>query len=330
MIARRRSIWRSGSGQEIILDKHEFDIGTGNDLVTTTEERTPITDWKGIADDAPTFNFNLEIGNHDFRTAGEITRVLKIGASTAIGDETVGEQLADIAATILTGRLNLELEQDQELMGCLAGICRTKDGLDNDGKGAADDASELRVPGRININTAPQLVVESLPHVNSSLAQAIIAYRDQLNLSAAGGPDYTNRTATGIGTVRTDAGFARTAELMNVTWAAATTPEELAYDIRSYAKDNLNNEASSDPNVAPCFDVIPDTAVDDLEERDVLFARVSNLVTVRSDVFTAYILVRLGETGPQRRVIAIFDRSNVFSPADKPKLVALHPVPDPR
>ena len=34
--------------------------------------------------------------------------------------------------------------------------------------------------------------------------------------------------------------------------------------------------------------------------------------------------------GPQKRVIAIFDRSNVFAAGDRPKLVALNPVPDPR
>ena len=76
-------------------------------------------------------------------------------------------------------------------------------------------------------------------------------------------------------------------------------------------------------------DFTADTVDDDLEERDIIFHRVSNLATVRSDVFTAYILVRVGEFGPQKRVIAIFDRTNVFGPGDTPKLVALHPVPDP-
>ncbi len=72
-----------------------------------------------------------------------------------------------------------------------------------------------------------------------------------------------------------------------------------------------------------------DGAIDDLEERDAIFARISNLVTVRSDVFTAYILVRLGESGPQKRIIAILDRSNVFNSSDRPKILAIHPVPDP-
>jgi len=50
---------------------------------------------------------------------------------------------------------------------------------------------------------------------------------------------------------------------------------------------------------------VRDGATDDFEERDLIFQRISNLITVRSDVFTAYILVRIGTDGPQRRVIAI-------------------------
>jgi hypothetical protein len=69
---------------------------------------------------------------------------------------------------------------------------------------------------------------------------------------------------------------------------------------------------------------------DDFEERDWVLSRLANIFTVRSDTFTAYILVRLGVDGPQKRMIAILDRTGVTSPGDRPKLVALHPVPDPR
>jgi len=80
-----------------------------------------------------------------------------------------------------------------------------------------------------------------------------------------------------------------------------------------------------------------DGAVDDFEERDLdlIFQRISNLITVRSDVFTAYILVRIGTDGPQRRVIAILDRSDVEPLAGpsytggKVKVRALHQVADP-
>ena len=88
---------------------------------------------------------------------------------------------------------------------------------------------------------------------------------------------------------------------------------------------------ADDPAPSGFPDLTPtDGAGDDFEERDVIFSRISNLVTVRSDVFTAYILVRIGRDGPQKRVIAILDRSGVDSPDDKVRIIALHPVPDPR
>jgi hypothetical protein len=74
----------------------------------------------------------------------------------------------------------------------------------------------------------------------------------------------------------------------------------------------------------------PDGTNDAFELRDAIFTRISNLVTVRSDVFTAYILVRIGQNGPQKRVIAIFDRSGVTPAGGKVKIVAIQQVPDPR
>ncbi|MHC4844376.1 MAG: hypothetical protein ACYTEE_11285, partial [Planctomycetota bacterium] len=73
-----------------------------------------------------------------------------------------------------------------------------------------------------------------------------------------------------------------------------------------------------------------DGAEDDLEESNLIFYRMSDLVTVRSDVFTAYILVRVGLNGPQRRYIAILDRSGVEKTSDRVKIIALHSVPDSR
>ena len=75
-------------------------------------------------------------------------------------------------------------------------------------------------------------------------------------------------------------------------------------------------------------DLTPDTALDDFEERDLIFTRISDLVTVRSDVFTAY------RPGPDRRAgpaedatIAIFDRSRVDSAGDKVRTPRPHPCP---
>jgi hypothetical protein len=89
---------------------------------------------------------------------------------------------------------------------------------------------------------------------------------------------------------------------------------------------------ANDPNDLMTYpDLTPgDNAVNDFEERDVIFSRISNIVTVRSDVFTAYILVRIGAAGPQKRVLAILDRSQVTPSGGKVKILALHPVSDPR
>jgi hypothetical protein len=89
-------------------------------------------------------------------------------------------------------------------------------------------------------------------------------------------------------------------------------------------KDNQHNDNPRGP------DLTPDSARDDMEERDLIFTRLSNLATVRSDVFTAYILVRIGTTGPQKRIVAILDRSQVNSARDSVRIVARYPVPDPR
>ena len=153
-------------------------------------------------------------------------------------------------------------------------------------------AQETRIKGRININTAPWFVIAQLPWMQPKIAQAIVAYRD---------------TIAGA--------FEGTGALMQV-------PEMgyYAYD-PAYAAIDLNYL----PDLTPS-----DGAISDFEERDIIYARISNIISVRSDVFTAYILVRVGADGPQKRVLAILDRSQVISPDDKVRILALHAVPDPR
>jgi DNA uptake protein ComE-like DNA-binding protein len=164
--------------------------------------------------------------------------------------------------------------------------------------GDANYVNETRIKGRININTAPWFVLAQLPWVSQriggtdySLAQAIASYRDTVK------------------------GFKSIGELIGVAGM-------------DYYKTQTGDLAGF-PDLTPGGSA-GDGAPDDFEERDVIFARISNLVTVRSDVFTAYILVRIGTDGPQKRVMAILDRSNVYPGDGKVRIVALHPVPDPR
>jgi hypothetical protein len=163
-------------------------------------------------------------------------------------------------------------------------------------------ADETRVLGRININTATSFVLGQLPWMQyedtSPLqkAKAIIAYRDSPR-----GP------------------YRSIGDLMRM--------DPFLDPLCVLGFDGRDNQHTDNP---PGPDLTPDTVRDDMEERDLIFTRISDLVTVRSDVFTAYILVRIGTNGPQKRVVAILDRSQVNSVSDKVRIVALYPVHDPR
>jgi hypothetical protein len=158
-------------------------------------------------------------------------------------------------------------------------------------------AGETRIMGRINVNTAPAFVLAQLPWMQYEdiapfqKAGAVVAYRD------SHGP------------------YKSIGDLMQVDPLCM-----LAFD----GKDNQHNDNPRGP------DLTPDTARDDMEERNLIFTRISNLVTVRSDVFTAYVLVRIGTNGPQKRIMAILDRSKVNVAGDKVRIAAQWSVPDPR
>ncbi|HOV77112.1 MAG TPA: hypothetical protein PLS24_03735, partial [Sedimentisphaerales bacterium] len=183
--------------------------------------------------------------------------------------------------------------------------------------------NETRIMGRINVNTAPAFVLAQLPWMSYKGVPADLAagsVRAAGSTTSSANPTFDLETAYERGReivkYRDEHGAYRsTVDLMKVT-----TLHDLAFDKTGNGKD----ETPQGP------DLTPDTALNDLEERDLLFTRFSDLVTVRSDVFTAYLLVRVGEAGPQKRLVAIFDRSAVNLPGDRARLVALHPVPDPR
>ncbi len=245
-------------------------------------------------------NYNLATGGK-FRTVGQIGRVLTIAPSPDPND-MIGLQFA--AATGEADiRLDIESPGFTNLFQYLTVFDPARDGLDNDADGITDPndsyvvsrgyRAELKVPGRINVNTAPPFVIAQLPWMSMQLSRDIV------------------RTRNIVG------GYRSLSELMQVQ-----------IPLPGRGMDWLGRDNA---DLAGYPDLTPnDGAVDDFEERDILLSRISNLATVRSDVFTAYILVRIGETGPQKRVIAILDRSNVYRPQDQVKVVAISPVPDPR
>ena len=273
-------------------------------------------------------NYNLSLANHNFITIGDIALPLKIGPNTT-PNGTIGRKLPLIASEADI-RIDLTLPAYQQIFNYLTVMDP------NELQYGGHPATETRVKGRININTAPWFVIAQLPWVSQQLAQAIVAYRDKTVVPGQTDPNYIDKYVSGspdgrsLGTgipagLREIPGFASIGELTTVINIYAALDE---YNIHKYALDGVDQFGFPDLTFDPT--TFLDGAPDDFEERDLIFSRISNLVTVRSDVFTAYILVRIGADGPQKRAIAILDRSEVSDISGRVKLIALHPVPDPR
>jgi len=274
--------------------------------------------------------YNFAMAEERFASVGDIARAFIVGPSTDPND-MIGVILAQEPAEELV-RLDLQNPLYANIFQYLTVIDPTEHVNLNDYTNNQSFLYETRIKGRININTAPWFVIAQLPWVTDldpmlppddpnryNLAKAVVAYRDKLQLLVSV-VDYSNGRARGMWelsselppiSVREDPGFASIAELVNVTHALANeidsnlnVPYNYSYDIRKYGRDK---ELGSDRDQLMPPDLTPgDGAENDFEERDLVFSRISNIVTVRSDVFTAYILVRIGLDGPQKRVIAKF------------------------
>jgi len=275
-----------------MFDQHVYDPGSSGDRVNLN-----LPMFRSSADEVA------------FPTIGEISRIPIIGptrdkhgsmgaliseyrsSATDPNERTIDEQK----------RVFLDL-QDRNVSGIFQQLTALNPAR------FARDRTEDRLKGRVNINTAPCFVMQNLPWLYSMSSQASRQLGRPVDL-AKGIVDYRNRQGRGLRSI---------GELLQVP------------DIDVLRHDRINNQVSLDPNDPFGPDLTPDAVQDDLEERDLLFARISNLVTVRSDVFSAYILIRLGADGPQKRVLALLDRSQVDSADDRVKVLALHQVPDPR
>ena len=305
-----------------------------------------------------------------FVTVGDIPRLLTLGhgitRNSTIGRQLMAFELLEITAGDQEYNVRLDLQNPfhRNVFQYLTVFDPTRDFIDNDSDGLGTDLDsdgfldiyeadldEVKIPGRININTAPWYVIAQLPWMTNEIAQAIVAYRDKLALelgvvdystSLWGPPDDFKTRKFGMDLqqidpdVREEPGFASIGELLNVTHnLSGTRLYNPLYDVRKLSREAIANDLAGFPDLTTYGPGLGDGIADDFEERDVIFSRISNLVSVRSDVFTAYILVRIGADGPQKRVIAILDRSgvnktNVNSPDGKVRIVALQHVPDPR
>ena len=222
--------------------------------------------------------------------------------------------------------------------------------------------------GSINVNTAPPEVLRTLPHmsrlvheINSPsnnpfvrLPESIVQYRERFGGSSAGipgAPDYSSRDdlATDL---RPDRGIASIGELMLLTRPGSSSG--LLQPTESWRADFAAEDPYGDgdstrisTDVQGVFTSTlmpddPDEVARDVEEANLLFAGISNLITTRSDMFTVYFKIRSFRQNPttgfwdatdpeyivdDTRYVMLVDRSTVNRPTDKPKILYLERLP---
>ena len=188
------------------------------------------------------------------------------------------------------------------------------------------------VYGLVNINTAPVSVLKCLPGlaklnddvVRNKVATEIAAYRDQLNNTGNGGKNYdsvtkTREDATGITNLRNEPGFATSGEI------AIPIRQVLPAAVTTYSNNEPNNYTVTTDGSDDGLDTAAPS--NDPDKYNVYYKWLSNQVTVRSDTYIAYILVRPpGITGQDRRFVALIDRSNCDVAGKLPQVLMMAEV----
>lgn len=193
------------------------------------------------------------------------------------------------------------------------------DNLDNDNDSTIDNADELLIPGTININTIPEhLLQKILPIPDATLrnnvAKALIDYRDLVSSRPS--------------SWRSAPGFASSAEIYRALQSGTSTSLQSGAYAGDTATIPTNDTLVDFENVDPYTN---DQIDDDREEAMLLPKMLMNVTSARSDIFTAYIYIRGYSSsdftkGPieSKRMIAVFDRSNIVDGASTPKIIGMY------
>lgn len=231
--------------------------------------------------------------NGPLHSLGELFYVPKVANDGT--DAKVIEAIESDTSTDTGYRLNPSESDAQKITQYLTLRTGLYDGADNDGDGNVDDAAgvasnesvlrEARVPGLININTAPGDVINALHY-----------YYGQI--------DYGSLFSTVRQGPKPE--FVRFSSLSN-----------FAQFWRSAAATSSKDEDPDGDGVGS-----PDGIMVDNEQRLFHFTNVANLITVRSDVFLVYISIQASdqdgyfdENSRTLRTMAILDRSFCLQPS---------------
>jgi hypothetical protein len=216
------------------------------------------------------------------------------------------------------------------------GVDNVNSDQDNVTTTGADTVKDLFLQGTINVNTAPLHVLAlavSMPEPIDdieTLMRRVVAYREADAAARAG--------MTGLaGVLRSNPGIAHLGELMYLNPGGGGT----ANDMQRYATDGSpeNLTAGSPVDMYPAPEESTAARFDNVDgSAEAKFARfqfLCQMLSTRSDVFTAFIYIRGYPAGDFRggpleakRLLAVFDRSGVVNGDETVQILGVYEFPN--
>ncbi|MDX1681564.1 MAG: hypothetical protein R3336_00455 [Phycisphaeraceae bacterium] len=333
----------------------EFTAGVAGpaDQVTITSPRTQ----QLVFSDAGVFKHTAEIGQVAILGPTTTQTVREVWDTTT----TVTDFLLNFAANSVVSNSydHLAVNGNTLLLSRLITDAPDNDGVDNDGDSTVDNAEELFVPGTINLNTATATMLKRVLPIadaatRNSVVDAIIAYRD-LQAPYTG----ANRNASGaigIANYRSNPGIAHTGELTQVVhrsnnsyvaiedfgnptnsgvddWGLAGGPvlDFTSNGVDETALDSIDNDGDGATDEAH---EAGDLVADDAEEKLMMTRWIQQVASTRSDIFTAYVVIRGYPAADFRlapvesaQYFVVFDRSGVTSASGNVRILAYYRFP---
>ncbi|MCG3178498.1 MAG: hypothetical protein BIFFINMI_00826 [Phycisphaerae bacterium] len=294
---------------------------------------------------------------HDFDTVGQLHYLMTVGPQAAgvSGCKAVTDHITAATTGAATGDLYLNWANatrgDYRVLGWLTRMSRRYNSADDNGDGTADDLTELRLPGLVNVNTAPPHVIAQLnwqlsprESWNSQTNGYVYSYewqRHEQGKPAASAFIYNQKIydqARASGFTEGVGELGRVSELMDPSAVLNASqfarrpngsPGACPFSARNIQREMEFYYDEYYMNFLPPTDYYfyAQVAPGNPNERHFLLDRITDVATTRSDTFLVYVLIQdlnvgysgnywdAAAGGPHtQRLVALIDRSRCNYP----------------
>src|SRR3990167_7524549 len=254
------------------------------------------SNWTGSSTNhtigAANLSFNnirqLIIANQDIISLGELGRLMTIGYNSTYS-YTLDVSYATSTNYVDNAKMNLFGGTFTTIPDYFTVLDPKNDSIDDDADGAIGtdtgsqagdiDGPEIQVPGRININTAPSGVLAALPGTSTNISMNTWNTLIQAK--------------TGYSLINNIISARPYSTIGALTSATGTSNSGMNY----FGTDNVDNDGDG-------F----------IDEKDLIFTSIANLITTHSNVFAVYVTARIvnssaSQTFAEKKLVAIVDRS---------------------